>query len=153
MDAVSIVQLNVTTFEVALNVDGRSTVVCEPRQSGDPYIPPSPLACSSFLSFRAATVASMLPRRRADVDDHFAPLSSRLFTCFVHFDATFHLYFLSPFQLYIYFETRWFKADGWSFRTFRFLEPIRSCESISRMLKRKWIVTFSQLFEWKKVGK
>lgn len=117
-----------------------STVVCGPRQSGDPYTPPPPrlffvpefLSCNRCLDI--------------DVDDHFALLSSRLSTSF---DVTLHLYFLSPFQLYIYFETKWIKGDSF-FVCFDFL--YRYFSNVSRG-NGLFHVTFSQLFEWKKVGK
>lgn len=62
---------------------------------------------------------------------------------------TLHLYFLSPFQLYIYFETKWIKGDSFFVR-FDFL--YRYFSNVSRG-NGLFHVTFSQLFEWKKVGK
>lgn len=104
MDAVSIVQLNVTTFELALNVDGIDL------DRAEILTPSSLLVCSSF---------QFLNRNRSiDV----APTSSRcrrsfclpdsIHSTMVAHDAMLYSYFLSPFPLYIYFETRRIKVDG-----------------------------------------
>lgn len=98
-----------------------STVVCGPRQSGDPYTPPPPrlffvpefLSCNRCLDI--------------DVDDHFAPLSSRLSTSFVHSTWRFTFIFFRHFS-YIFISRR----SGSKGIVFSYVSI--SCIDISRML-------------------
>lgn len=101
---------------LSVDLDRAEILILSPPSSYPP--------CSSFKpSFWAVTVPSTSNRR------HFAPLSSRLFTRFVHSTwPTRRFIFFLHFQLYIYLETRWIKA---------YVSCTILRESISRMLVEK----------------
>lgn len=117
---------------LSVDLDRAEILILSPPSSYPP--------CSSFKpSFWAVTVPSTSNRR------HFAPLSSRLFT---RFDVTHAmLYFLSPFPV-IYLSRD--EVD----QSVRFLYDLTG-KYFSNVSRESGLfhVTFSQLFEWKKVGK
>lgn len=117
---------------LSVDLDRAEILILSPPSSYPP--------CSSFKpSFWAVTVPSTSNRR------HFAPLSSCLFT---RFDVTHAmLYFLSPFPV-IYLSRD--EVD----QSVRFLYDLTG-KYFSNVSRESGLfhVTFSQLFEWKKVGK